>query len=237
MKWSSLGRSLVMGVALCAGAAHSQAAAEVYDPWEGFNRKVFAFNDGLDSYLLKPLAKGYRAITPRPLETGISNMFDNLLEIRNLVNDLLQGDLAQAGNDSGRLLINTTVGVAGLFDVATHLGLPESDGEDFGQTLAMWGVGQGPYLVLPLLGSSTLRDSLGKPANSLLNPIRYVDHVPTRNSIYGVDIIDTRAGLLDAETLISGDKYTYVRDAYLQRRDFLINNGEVEDGFESDFDF
>lgn len=211
--------------------------ADPEDPWEGLNRKVFVFNDTLDTYLLRPVAKGYRTVTPDPVETGVSNVFNNLLEVRNVVNDLLQGKWGQAANDSGRFVVNTTVGVVGIFDVARHWGMPRADGEDFGQTFAHWGAGQGPYLVLPFFGSSTLRDAFGMPLNALVHPLVDVDHVPTRNTIYGMDLIDTRAALLDAEKLISGDKYTFIRDAYLQRRNFLIHDGAVEDTFGEDDDF
>lgn len=212
-------------------------AEEIEDPWEGFNRKVFVFNDTLDTYLMRPVAKGYRAVTPDPVETGVSNVFKNLLEVRNVVNDVLQGKWGQAANDTGRFLVNSTVGLVGIFDVAQHWGMPRGDGEDFGQTFATWGAGQGPYIVLPLFGSSTLRDAAGMPLNVLVHPLLDVDHVPTRNTITAVDLVDTRAALLDAEKLISGDKYTFIRDAYLQRRNYLINDGVVEDTFGDDGDF
>ncbi|TQV78705.1 VacJ family lipoprotein [Exilibacterium tricleocarpae] len=206
------------------------------DPWEGFNRSMFAFNDGVDTYFLKPVAKGYRAITPDPVENSVSNVFGNLLEIRNVINDVLQWKWGKAGNDSGRFLINSTIGIAGLFDVAAKMGLERNDGEDFGQTLATWGVGSGPYLVLPLFGPSNVRDGLSFPIDAFSDPIRYIDHVPTRNSINGVQLISTRAGLLQAESLISGDKYVFFRDAFLQRREYLILDGEVEDDFGEDFE-
>ncbi len=207
------------------------------DPWEGMNRRIFAFNDTLDTYFLKPVAKGYRTVTPDPVETGVSNFFANLLEVRNIVNDLLQWKWQQAGNDTGRLLINSTVGIVGVFDVAQHVGLPRSEGEDFGQTFSTWGSGQGPYLVIPFLGSSTVRDAVGMPLAAYVNPITYVDHIPTRNTLIAADIVDTRAAILDAEELLSGDKYTFIRDAYLQRRDYLIQDGKVEDDFGGEFDF
>lgn len=228
---------LLAGLMLVSASAMG-AETDSVDPWEGYNRKAHAFNDTLDRYLLKPTAKGYRAIAPDLVEEGVANFFDNLFEIRNVVNDLLQGQFAQAGKDSGRFLINTTIGIAGLFDVARHLGIEASDGEDFGQTLSVWGVGQGPYVVLPFFGPSTLRDTFGMPVNSYLNPVGYVDHVPTRNTLYGASVIDTRTALLDAEVLISGDPYIFTRDAYLQRRDFLITNGALtEDDFGSDENF
>lgn len=206
------------------------------DPWEGFNRKVFVFNDTLDGYVLKPIAKGYKFVTPDVVELGVSNVFGNLGEVGNIVNDLLQAKIGQAGNDTGRLLINSTLGLAGIFDVASHMGLKKSDGEDFGQTLAAWGVDSGPYVMLPLFGPSSIRDGFGTGADSFLNPIRYVDHVPTRNSATFTDLVDTRAGLLSVEDAISGDKYVFLRDVYLQRREFLIKDGDVEDSFGSDLE-
>ncbi len=229
MRRSLLKVGLVCGILGIAGTI--QASEPVVDPWEGFNRKVYSFNDTLDTYLLKPVAQGYKKITPDPVEAGVSNFFSNLLEIRNIVNDVLQGKLKQAANDSGRFVVNTTVGIVGLFNVADDFGLPKNDGEDFGQTLAVWGVGEGHFIVLPFFGPSTLRDAASMPANSFLSPVGEVDHVPTRNSLYLTQQLDRRSRLLDAETLISGDKYVFMRDAYLQRREFLIQDGQVEDDF------
>lgn len=224
-----------LGLALmCAMSFSAYAESDDFqsqDPWQGINRKVFAFNDTLDRYVLKPAAQGYEKVLPDYVEQRVSNVFANLGEIGNVINDLLQGKIGQAGNDSGRFLLNTTVGLAGMYDVAKTVGLPKSEGEDFGQTLNAWGVGEGPYLVLPFLGPSTVTAAAGGLVDSSLDPIRYIDHVPTRNTTYGVDLLDTRATLLEAEKLISGDKYTFTRDAYLQRRDYLINDGEVQDNF------
>ena len=238
----SPGRNLLLGSVFALFCVLSSLAAgqdndDVHDPWEGFNRRVFQFNDGLDTYLLKPVAKGYKAVAPEPVERGVTNFFNNLSEVGNVVNDVLQGKFNQAANDSGRFLINSTVGVAGLFDVAKGMGLERNDGEDFGQTLSAWGSGQGPFVMLPFFGPSTLRDVVGMPVNSYTNPVTHVDHVPTRNTLLGTDIIETRAGLLDVETLLTGDRYIIMRDAYLQRRDYLINDGEIEDSFGADGEF
>lgn len=206
------------------------------DPWQGLNRAIFSFNTHVDKYTLKPLAKGYNLITPKFVRRGVSNVFSNLGEVHNLLNNLLQWQPAQAAKDTGRFLVNSTVGLAGLFDVAQHMGLKPSDGEDFGQTLAVWGVGKGPYLVLPFLGPSTLRDGLALPVDWYSDPRAYVDHVPTKNTLLGLSILDMRSSALELERHLTGDHYTFVRDAYLQRRQFLINNGEVEDSFgEEDF--
>lgn len=201
------------------------------DPWQGFNRAMFTFNDVLDRWTIKPLARTYKFIMPDPLEVGVSNIFNNVGEVPNTINGLLQGDFKGAAHDTGRLLVNSTLGIAGLLDVAKYMNLPADDSEDFGQTLAVWGVGQGPYLVLPLLGPSTLRDGFGKPVDWYTNPTTYIDHVRTENTVMAFSLMDTRASFLDLEKNISGDRYVFIRDVYLQRRSFLIDNGEVEDNF------
>ncbi|HSC69662.1 MAG TPA: VacJ family lipoprotein [Cellvibrio sp.] len=201
------------------------------DPWQGFNRAMFSFNEIIDRWVAKPVAKTYKFVMPDPLEMGVSNIFNNLLEVPNTVNGVLQGDFRGAAHDTGRLLVNTTLGVGGLLDVAQYMNLPADDQEDFGQTLAVWGIGQGPYLVLPFLGPSTVRDGFGKPVDWYTNPGTYVDHRRTQNTVVAVSLVDSRASLLDLEENITGDRYVFIRDVYLQRRDFLINNGEVEDDF------
>lgn len=210
------------------------AGSEQEDPLEGYNRVVFSFNDKADRWVLKPVAKGYHYVMPDFFERGVSRMFSNLGEVLNVANDLLQGKVGQAGNDGGRLLINSTIGIAGFFDVAKHAGLEKSDGEDFGQTFGVWGVSEGAYVVLPFLGPSTLRDAPGLLLDSVFDPIGGVDHVPTRNQLYGGRVVSVRADLLEAEKLIKGDKYTFIRDIYLQRRQFLVNDGEVDDDFGDD---
>ena len=227
----SLLSPLVFTVCIAASQMSFAQAEQNPDPWQGFNRAVFTFNDVVDRWTLKPLAKAYKFVMPDPLEVGVSNIFSNVMEVPNTLNGLLQGDFKGAAHDTGRLLVNTTLGVGGLLDVAKHMNLPADDPEDFGQTLAVWGARQGPYLVLPLLGPSTLRDGLGKPVDYYTNPTSYIDHVPTANSVRLVSLLDTRAGLLELEKNITGDRYVFVRDVYLQRRNFLINNGEVADDF------
>ena len=202
-----------------------------YDPWENFNRKIFAFNDTIDTYAFKPLAKGYRYITPDPVEAGFSRVFSNLGEIVTIANDLLQGKFGQATNDAGRFLINTTVGLGGFFDVADNLGLEKNEGEDFGQTLGFYGINNGPYLVLTIFGPSSVRDAPSRVVDQLLNPINEIDDIPARNALYGTDGLVTRADLLKAEALFKGDKYAFYRDIYLQRRQYLVDDGKVEDDF------
>ncbi|ERH47151.1 VacJ family lipoprotein [Ectopseudomonas chengduensis] len=228
-RWIARLGGLMALVGLSLLPAMSQAASEE-DPWESFNRPIFRFNDTVDTYALKPIAQGYRAVTPQFLEDGVHNVFGNIGDVGNLANNLLQGKLHNAGVDTGRLIFNTTFGVLGFFDVAKHMGLRKND-EDFGQTLGVWGLNSGPYLVIPLLGPSTVRDATGRVPDSFLTPYPHMDHVPTRNVTRGVQVVDTRANLLQAERLISGDKYIFIRNAYLQSREFKVKDGQVEDDF------
>ncbi|HLT04072.1 MAG TPA: VacJ family lipoprotein [Pseudomonas sp.] len=200
------------------------------DPWEGFNRKVFVFNDTLDTYALRPLAQGYRKVTPGFMQRGISNFFDNLGEPRNLVNNLLQGKPHAAGVDTARFLFNSTFGLLGFVDVSSKMGLRRND-EDFGQTLGVWGLGSGPYVVLPFLGPSTVRDGLARVPDSYNGIYYHMDDVSARNTMFAVDALDARASFLDAERLIRGDKYTFLRNIYLQNREFKVRDGMVEDDF------
>ena len=217
-------------VLLLALVGVSAQAAEYNDPYEKFNRKVFAFNDTLDRFLLKPIARGYKKITPKIVNRGVSNIFDNVGDVPGAISATLQGKGGAAVRDTSRVLINTTVGIGGFFDVATKMGIESSD-EDFGQTLAAWGVKQGPYVMLPFLGGRTLRETASLGVDTYLNPVSYVDHVPTKNSVRGIDIVDKRADLLDAESLLDGDRYSLYREAYFQRRELLLNDGAVDDTF------
>ncbi|SFP90175.1 phospholipid-binding lipoprotein MlaA [Pseudomonas sp. NFPP07] len=227
MRWSNcLAQLMCAGMLLVPVLAH---AAED-DPWESINRPIFTFNDTIDTYALKPLAQGYQAVTPQFLEDGIHNFFRNIGDVGNLANDILQAKPHAAAVDTARLLMNTTIGVAGFFDVSTKMGLQRND-EDFGQTLGYWGVGSGPYVMLPFFGPSTLRDAPAKYVDSFTEPYRYVNDVPVRNSAFALDLVDTRASLLSSEKLISGDKYTFIRNAYLQNREFKVKDGKVEDDF------
>ncbi|WP_185268093.1 MlaA family lipoprotein [Halopseudomonas xiamenensis] len=202
------------------------------DPWEPMNRVVFRFNDTLDTYALKPVAKGYDRVMPQFLNDGVTNVFNNLGEPKNLINNTLQGKFHDAGIDLARFLMNTTVGVVGVFDVATRMGLQRND-EDFGQTLGAWGVQSGPYLMLPLFGPSTVRDgsAFALEGYAGYNYGSQMDHVRSRNTAAAVDVVDTRAGLLSQERLIRGDKYRFIRNAWLQNREFKVKDGLVEDDF------
>jgi phospholipid-binding lipoprotein MlaA len=205
------------------------------DPWENFNRGVFAFNEGLDKAVLKPVAESYKAITPQPIDKGISNFFSNLNDVVVIGNDLLQLKFKQAAADTGRFLLNSTVGLLGLVDVASELGLPKNY-EDFGQTLGYWGVENGPYLVLPFLGPSSLRDTAGRGVDIFLDPRFYyanyqgTDTQTLMLSTYGVEGVDFRADLLGTERILETaalDKYSYIRDAYLARREYLVYDGNL----------
>lgn len=215
------------------------------DKLEKYNRAIFKFNDVLDRYLLKPVAKGYDAVFPVPIKIGVGNFFSNIGEVSNVINDGLQWKWKQAANDSGRLVINTTAGVAGIFDVAKHVGLEKSDGENFTQTLAKWGVPRGSYVVLPFLGPSTLRGVASMPVDIYTDPVTYVDPWEAQLGIRVVETVHTRAELLEAEELASGDYYLFVRDAYLQRLEYLEKDGNVDDSFgggnddfgDDDYDF
>lgn len=207
-----------------------QDFGENEDPWEPMNRAVFRFNDTVDRWALKPVAKGYRAVTPDVVENGVHNVFRNLGEVRNLANNVLQFKMHDAGVDTARFFFNTTFGLLGFFDVATKMGLQRND-EDFGQTLGAWGVKSGPYVVLPLLGPSTVRDTVSLYPDSYTSAYRQINDVPVRNSMFALNLVDTRASLLSAERLVTGDKYRFVRNAYLQNREFKVKDGDVVDDF------
>ncbi len=206
------------------------------DPWEGMNRKVQKFNDGADRWLLRPIAVGYTKVVPKFMRRGVSNFFGNLTYPVVVVNQFLQGKWRNGFADTGRFLVNSTLGIGGLFDPATRAGL-EAHEEDFGQTFAKWGMGSGPYLVLPLMGPSTIRDGGGRIVDATMFPPRFVEEERVRYALTGLYFLDTRASLLDVENLLSGDRYAFLRDAYLQRREYLIMDGEVEDSFlDEDFE-
>ena len=201
------------------------------DPWEGFNRSMFAFNERLDRYVAKPVAQGYQAVTPEPVDRSVTHFFSNLGDIVVIVNDLGQLKFSQALSDTTRFLVNTTVGFFGVFDVASHIGLPKHN-EDFGQTLGYWGVGSGPYLVLPFLGPSNLRDTGGR-VMEYSSGLSYSELGTTAQgwTATGLYYVDVRADLLASESLITGDRYTFLRSFYIQRREFLINDGVSADEF------
>lgn len=207
------------------------------DPWQGFNRSVFVFNEALDKHVAKPVAQGYQKITPEFLDTGISNIFSNLEDVLIVVNDVFQLKPIQALSDTGRFLINSTIGLLGFFDVASHIGL-EKHNEDLGQTLGYWGVGAGPYVMLPVLGPSNLRDTFGLAGDSFsgLTYTRFAETDLQALGLITVKGVDLRADLIASEGLISGDRYIFLRSFYMQRRAYLIADGVVEDEFDDDFE-
>jgi len=206
---------------------NSASAAETNDPFISANRSVHGFNQVVDSFLLKPLARTYLKVTPRLIKKGIKNIFNNLDDVQVVINDLLQLKLRQASSDFGRLAVNSTVGLGGVINIAGDvLGIEKHD-EDFGQTLAHWGVGTGSYVVLPLLGPSTIRESAGLFTGLILNPFQSLD-TGTQEKAYSVAAVDSRASLLSFDDLIMGDKYLFIREIYLQRLEYSNNDENME---------
>ena len=201
---------------------------EINDPFEDLNRDIFIFNEKLDEKLLKPAAITYRKVTPQFARTGATNFFNNLEEIDTTINQILQGEIKYAFNDAGRFVINSTIGLFGLIDVASKMGLERHE-EDFGQTLGVWGFDSGPYIMIPFLGPSNPRDLLSRPISSFLSGTFAMEDNDVKITLVGIDALETRERLLDAETLIIGDKYIFVKDAYVQSREYEINNGSTED--------
>ncbi len=207
---------------LGAGCASSNTPG---DPLEGFNRAMFGFNEALDDAVLKPLATGYKNITPEPARDCVGNVFSNINDVFVAINSLLQGKAGDAVSDACRVLINSTVGILGCFDVASKMGL-EKHNRDFGQTFGKWGIASGPYLVLPFLGPSSIRDGVGRVIYSSLDPV-WANHIPTRNVAFSLRTVDTRASLLTAGRAVEDaalDKYAFIRDAYVQRRQSMIED-------------
>ena len=208
---------------------------EVNDPFENINRKTFEFNENLDEKILKPTAKFYSKF-PLRIKNGITNFFNNLEEVDTCVNQLLQGKPKESANDLTRFIINSTVGLGGFIDVASKIGLERHE-EDFGQTLAVWGVGEGPYIMLPGLGPSTLRDTLSMPVSSFLSVTFHMTETDVNITLKSIDAIETRERLLDVESLLSGDKYVFVKDAYIQSIQYEVKDGiDVQDDFVDDMD-
>lgn len=215
---------LAIGVSGCAGVS---GPGDERDPFESYNRAIYTFNDAVDRTVLRPVAETYQENVPQPVQTGVSNFFSNLDDAWVFVNDLLQFKFEQAISDLSRLIWNSTVGLFGLIDVATPMGLPKHN-EDFGQTLATWGVGDGPYIVLPFLGPSTLRDTGGLVADFSYDPLIDIEDNETYWSLLALRVIDKRAELLSASRVMEQaaiDPYVFMRDAYLQHRRNLIYDG------------
>ena len=218
-------------ISACATHPHQ----EPQDPWQGVNRGIYTFNDALDRAILKPIAQGYDKVVPKSVDRGIDNIFSNIGDVVVLFNDILQLKIKQSASDTGRLLINSTVGLAGIFDVASPLGMPKHN-EDFGQTLGHWGAPPGPYIVLPFIGPSTVRDSIGRLPDGAVNNVVLnaigIDDLDERLIYSATSIVNTRQGLLGASDLLDNsgaDPYTFLRESYLQRRVQLVNDGIAQE--------
>lgn len=213
---------LASACATVPGPPHAQ------DPWEAYNRGAYAFNDALDRAVLKPAAQSYAEGVPEFAQEGVMNFFENLQDLSTGLNNLLQGKFAEGGSDLGRFAFNSVFGIAGLWDLATPLGL-EKHNEDFGQTLGAWGVPSGPYFILPFLGPSTLRDAPARWVDPSFAYNRGIDRIAVRNSLYGLDVLRTRAGVLKVEKIVDEaaaiDRYSFTRDAWLQRRRHQVYDG------------
>ena len=220
-------RSVLISLLLTLSFLGGCATTSPRDPLEPMNRVIYRFNDTVDTVLVRPIAEGYRFVLPQFVRTGISNFFSNIGDVLVALNNLLQGKVVNALSDLGRVVVNTTIGLGGLFDVASPIGL-EKHNEDFGQTLGFWGIGDGPYLMLPLLGPSNLRDAVGTVVGAKLDPIGFVNVMRLRNSLWGTRVLSQRADLLDTSRILETaalDPYEFLRDAYLQRRRNLVFDG------------
>jgi len=227
----------LLALTACASDEHSQRVES--DPWEPLNRGIYVANDVFDRAIFKPVATGYYKVTPRFIRRGVANFSDNLKTPRSAVNNFLQAKPKQGFSDIARFLLNSTIGVAGLFDVASASGL-EMYNEDFGQTLAVWGVPDGPYVYLPLLGPKTLRDALALPIDILSDPLIHYDNSSVRDKLYIIRAIDLRTRFFIAERFLedSKDPYITVRESYLQSRRFLVYDGDPpeDEDFYDDFE-
>lgn len=220
-------KSALLVVALSGLLGGCATSGNSKDPIEGFNRAMYGFNEAVDTVLIRPVAQGYDAVLPVPMRTGVTNFFGNIADLFIGVNNLLQGKPDQAASDLGRVLVNSTIGVLGVIDWASDMGMEKHE-EDFGQTFGRWGAADGAYVVLPIFGPRTVRDTAGLVLDMAADPVANIDHVPTRNTLLALRLVDTRADLLPADKVIEEaalDKYSYVRDGYLQRRRNLIHDG------------
>jgi len=236
--WISL-VCVALTLGACANSSTQRPEKSPADPWEPVNRPIHGFNTVLDTILLKPIAKGYEFILPSFMRRGVTNFSHNLRTPLNVINNLLQGKGGSATNELGRFVANSTFGIVGIFDVAAAAGIPRGEDEDFGQTFAVWGVPDGPYVMVPILGPRTLRDAVSIPLNFLMDPLIYYRNSSIRDKLYGLRLIDVRQRLFKAEKLLSGsqDRYITIREAYLQRRQYMIYDGNppVDEEFFDEF--
>jgi phospholipid-binding lipoprotein MlaA len=217
--------SLLLVLGGCASVPMEERDAR--DPFQGFNRAMYTFNDGLDTMLIKPMGEIYDAAVPAPVSHMVTNFFGNLDDVLGFLNALLQGKPVEAAEGFTRVVFNSTFGLLGVFDVASHMDLPKRY-EDFGQTLGVWGVDSGPYVVLPFFGPSTVRDTFGLAVDTYTHPLAQVNPDEDRYWLYALDTVDTRAGLLRAERVFDEaamDPYVFLREGYLQRRERLVLDG------------
>ena len=234
MKISLIHKSLLL--LLIFVVSNNTFSEEIHDQFEDFNRITFNINDSLDNKIAKPVAVVYGDITPQFIQNRITRFFKNLAEIDTFINQALQGKPKLAINDFGRFAINSSIGLFGFFDVATKMGLEAHD-EDFGQTLGVWGVPDGPYLMLPIIGPSNARDIMSRPISSFLSGTFAMTDTDVKLTLTALDALETRERYLDFEAMITGDRYTFVKDAYVQSRDYEIFDGEMtEDDFLEDMD-
>lgn len=219
---------LLIGLMLSVCASAQDSSSHPDDPWEGFNRKVYSFNDALDHAFVIPMTTGYQAVAPEFVEAGVNNFFSNIGDIGTALNNLLQFKFADASSDIGRVLVNSTVGILGLFDVASRMGLKKHD-EDFGQTLGHWGVGSGPYVVLLFFGPSNLRDGPGKVVDMVVWSASLPDTTDSEQiGLFALNVVSDRGKLMKLEEKteeLSRDRYVFIRDAYLDHREFLVQDG------------
>jgi phospholipid-binding lipoprotein MlaA len=224
---------VVAGMLLSACAA----APNKDDPFEPWNRAMYQVHEAVDGAVIKPVAQAYVAYAPEPIRTGVSNFFGNIDDLFTGINNVLEGRANQAGDDFGRVLLNTTMGFGGILDLASMVGIPK-DKKDFGITFGKWGIPQGPYLFVPLFGPTTVRDGTGVLVRYFIGPVGYIDNIPLRNSLYGLGYLDLRAQALSAESVLDTaalDKYRFLRNAYLKNRRYQVYDGkpppeEDEDG-------
>lgn len=226
--------TLALILLLPLGVLQAQEQEKNPDPLESINRPLFALNNTLDKYLVRPIAVGYDWVMPGFAKRGVGNLFANMYDFNSAINGVLQGRFMGAAKGGGRFVVNSTLGLAGLFDVATPMGIRPYR-TDFGHTLAIWGVESGPYIMVPFFGPRTFRSGTGTIFDTYTSIPTYIDDVRVRNSLWGLELVDGRARLLKADELLTGDPYIFVRDAYLQSRETFVNDGVVQDTF-SDYE-
>jgi phospholipid-binding lipoprotein MlaA len=221
----SIASTLALACALLAGCAGTPSRVDPFEPW---NRAMYSVHEVVDGNVIKPIAETYVKTTPQPVRTGVSNFFGNIDDLFTGINHVLQGKKERAGDDFGRVLLNSTFGILGIFDPASEMGITK-DKTDFGITFGKWGAPQGPYIFVPLFGPTTVRDGSGWLVRIYAGPIGYIDNVPLRNWLYALGYLDTRAQLLSAESVLDAaalDKYRYLRNAYLRARRYQVYDGK-----------